>query len=249
MTLKSILPLAITCCCLTANADNNVDTTKADETHVLVIMADGDSIDGYIRSDLKTGLKNMFSKTGLIRQYINIGKEPKGGDTRRYKASEVKLYRFLEANEAYPEGAVCVSEFINAPGMFKPNNCVKGFAWELDHRDSGSVLRWDVYESTGGRNSVTTIVPAIGIKFKGAKAAFLVMANGRFNDWYMMNYLKKQYPELKEAWDDYYHNCEDAKAHRKELTDNPSTALLFYENFLLTHAPLNDTTPDENNKK
>lgn len=251
MTLKSIfiLPLAIAACCLTAYADDNTDTTKADEDHVIVITADGDTIDGYIRSDLKTGLKNMFSKTGSIRQYINVGKEPKGGETRRYNASEVKEYRFVEPTEAYPEGAVCVSELINSPGLFKPNNIVRGFAWELDRRESGSVLRWDVFESTGGRNSITTLVPAVGIKFKGAKAAFAVMVNGRFSDWYMRNYLKKQYPELKDAWEEYYHDCEDAKAHRKELTDNVSTALLFYEEFLRTHAPLNDTSADGKKKK
>ena len=56
-----------------AAADDN-----ADEKHVQVVTASGDTIEGYIRSDLKTGLKNLFSKTGSIRQYINVGEEPKG---------------------------------------------------------------------------------------------------------------------------------------------------------------------------
>lgn len=240
MTFKPLLLFAVALTCLTAAAEKNDDETEGNDTHVLVVLADGDTIDGYIRSDLKTGLKNLFSKTGSIRQYINIGEKPKGGDTRRFNASEVKEYRFLEATEAYPEGAVCVSELINAPGMFRPNNCVRGFAWELDRRESGSVLRWDVFESTGGRNSQSRLVPAVGIKLKGAKAAFGIMVNGRFFDSYLMNYLKKQCPELKKAWDEYYHKCDDAKAHRKELTDNVSTALLFYEDYLRTHEPIKD---------
>ncbi|MDE5687327.1 MAG: hypothetical protein K2I18_01715 [Paramuribaculum sp.] len=247
--MKQLLFLAMVTFCLTASAATADDDTKATETHVQVILENGDTITGYIRSDLKTGLKNMFSKTGSIRQYINIGAEPKGGATKRYSAPEVKEYRFLEPTEAYPEGAVCVSDFINSPGMFKPRSIVRGFAWELDRRESGSVLRWDVWESTGGRNSVNRLVPAVGIKFKGANAAYPIMVNGRFSDAYLMIYLKKQYPELKEAWDEYYYKCEDAKAHRKELLDNVSTALLFYEDFLKTHAPLDDTTPAESSKK
>jgi len=224
----------------TAYADD-----KAEENHVQVIMANGDTITGYVRHDLKTGLKNMFSKTGSIRQYINVGLEPKGGDTKRYSAKEVNHYRFLEATEAYPEGAVCVSERINSPGLFKPSRCVRGFAWELDRRDSGSVLRWDVWETTGGRNSVSRLVPAVGLKLKGSRAAYIVMVNGRFNDSMLRLYLKKQYPELKEAWEAYYHKGKDAKAHRKELTDNVSTALLFYEDFLKTHEPINDVAVEE----
>lgn len=243
MTIKKLLFIAMASSCLTIPAAAADDDTKAEETHVQVILENGDTIIGYIRSDLKTGLKNMFSKTGSIRQYINIGKEPKGGDTQRYSAPEVKEYRFLEPTEAYPEGAVCVSDFISSPGLFKPRNVVRGFVWELDRRESGSVLRWDVWESTGGRNSVNRLVPAVGIKFKGANAAYPVMVNGRFSDAYLMIYLKKQYPELKDAWEEYYGKCDDAKAHRKELLDNVSTALLFYEDFLKTHAPLDDTAP------
>ena len=223
-----------------AAADDN-----ADEKHVQVVTASGDTIEGYIRSDLKTGLKNLFSKTGSIRQYINVGEEPKGGETQRFSAPEVKEYRFLEPTEGYPEGAVCVSTEINAPRMFKPMNCVRGFAWELDRRESGSVLRWDVFENSGGRNSVSYLVPAVGLKFKGARAAFIVKLNGKFNDMMLVLYLKKKYPELKEAWDEYYHKGPDAKAHRKELVDNPSTGLMFYEEFLRTNAPLEDEASDD----
>lgn len=218
-----------------------------EEYHVQVLMENGDTITGYIHYDLKTGLKNMFSKTGLLRQYINIGTEPKGGEKKRYKASEVKEYRFLEPTEGYPDGAVCVSEMINCPVMFKPLNFMRGFVWELDRRDSGSILKWEVWESTGGRNSVSRIVPAIGIKLKGAPAAFIISVNGQMNDWHLMHYLKKKYPELKNAWEQYYHKGKDAKAHRKELTDNPSTALLFYEDFLSNNPPLSDEADSTQN--
>lgn len=215
-----------------------------DEYHVQVILANGDTVTGYIRNDLKTGLKNMFSKTGSIRQYVNVGEEPNGGPTKRYSAKEVREYRFTEPTEGYPDGAVCVSEMINSPGVFKPLKYVRGFAWELDRRESGSILRWDVWESTGGRNSVSRLVPAVGVKFKGAPATFILAVNGQFNDWYLTYYLKKNYPELKEAWEQYYHKGKDAKAHRKELLDNPSTALAFYEDFILTNPPLNDENND-----
>ena len=240
MNIRSILPFIIAALpwiTATANDEKPVDNTKAEENFVTVTLVNGDTVTGYIRSDLKTGLKNMFSKTGSIRQYINVGKEPKGGETKRYNASEVKEYRFLP-NEAYPEGAVCVADTINSPGLFKPLSCVRGFAWELDRRDSGSVLQWDVWESTGGRNSTSRLVPVIGVKLKGSNAAYIIVHNKLFLDTQLCLYLKKQYPELLDAWDEYYNKGKDKKAHRKELTDNPSTALLFYEKFLGTHDPI-----------
>ncbi len=228
MTLKQfIFAFIFTASCCTAFAGKDPE-----EYHVRAILANGDTIIGYVQNDIKTGLKNMFSKTGSIRQYVNISTEPKGGNKKRYKASEIKEYRFLETTEGYPEGATCISEMINTPSLFKPLSYNRGLVWELDRRESGSILRWDVWESSGGRNSISRLVPAIGIKLKELPAAFIISANGQYNDWYIMYYLKKNYPKLHKAWEEYYHKGDDAKAHRKELLDNPSSALLFYENFL-----------------
>lgn len=237
MNLKSFIisVFTVSAVCLPAFAEKDPD-----EYRVQVFLENGDTVTGYIRNDLTTGLKNMFSKTGPIRQYVNVGMEPKGGETRRFKASEIKAYRFTEPTEAYPEGAVCVSDMLNSPGMFRPGRCVRGLAWELDRRESGSVLRWDVWVSTGGRNNVSRLVPAVGIKLKGSNAAYVVMADGLFNDMFFRVYLRK-YPELKKAWEEYYFDCKDAKAHRKELTDNPSTALTFYEEYLRSNPPIDDS--------
>lgn len=236
MKLKSFISILIVAVsCVTAGAAKDPE-----EYHVRAILANGDTITGYVQNDIKTGLKNLFSKTGSIQQYVNISSEPKGGEKKRYSASELKEYRFTEPTEGYPDGAVRVSESINSPVMFKPLHYSRGFAWELDRRDSGSILKWEVWESTGGQNSINRLVPAVGVKFKGAPGAFIISANGSFNDIYLMVYLKKKYRALYDAWNQYYHKGADAKAHRKELVDNPSTALQFYENFLLSNPPLND---------
>lgn len=239
MTSKAIVYLTLALCaafpCMAKNDPESV--------HVRVELFSGDTLSGYLRSDLKTGLKNMFSKSGSIIQYINLGEQPKGGDTRRMSASEVKQYRFLEPTESYPEGAVVVSERINSPIPFKPNASVRGFAWEMDRRDCGSILSWNVWETTGGRNSISRLVPAIGVKLKGAKAAYPIMVNGRVTLAQLLIYLKKRHPELKSAVEQYYSKGKDSKAHTKELAENPSTFLQFYEEFLKTHDPIVD--PDE----
>lgn len=215
-----------------------------EEYHVEVTLFNGDVFTGYIRNDLKTGLKNMFSKSGSIRQYVNVAQQPHGGETKRYNASEVKEFRFLEPTEGYPDGAVTVSEQICAPIPFKPNASVRGFAWEHDRRESGSILQWNVWESTGGKNSINRLVPAIGVKFKGAKAAYGIIINGRVSLALLLNYLKKQHPEFRDALNQYYNKGKDSKAHRQELVDNPSTILQFYEEFIKTHDPIAD--PEEN---
>ncbi|MCI9606947.1 MAG: hypothetical protein HFJ94_02080 [Muribaculaceae bacterium] len=241
MKLKyMIICIAAICCQFTASAKDD-----AEEYHIKAVLFNGDSIEGYIRNDLKTGLKNMFSKYGSIHQYINVGKEPKGGETKRYSASEIKEYRFVETTEGYPEGFTVVSENINTPGLFKPHNSTRGFASELYRGENGSILKWNVWESTGGRDSRNRLVPAIGVKFKGAKAAYFFMINGRMSFALLLNYLKKQSPELRKIIDEYYNKSKDRKAHTQELKDNPSTILLLYDDFVRTHGPLNDTEAEE----
>lgn len=215
-------------------------TAKADDPesrHVRVYLNDGDSIEGYIRSDLKTGLKNMFSKTGSILQYINVGKEAKGGETTRYSAKDIKGYRFLEATEGYPEGAMYISSSINAPSMFKSGNKVRGFAFVLDSRPSGKILQWNVWESTGGRNSQQRLVPAVGVFFAGDDAAYPFMINGRLQGWYLFHHLKKKAPQLHKFIEEYLNKGKDKDAHRQEIVDNPSVMLTLYEQYLAEGNP------------
>ena len=101
MLKKTLLIVLAAILCPSAEAKKNNDNAEAEEWHVKVALESGDTITGYIRNDLKTGLKNMFSKGGLLRQYINVGAEPKGGETHRYHAREVKEYRFLEAGQLH----------------------------------------------------------------------------------------------------------------------------------------------------
>lgn len=240
MKLKHLIICLLALCCQNASAKDDPE-----DKLVRVYFFNGDSIDGYIRSDLKTGLKNMFSKSGSIHQYINIGVEPKGGETHRYSASQVKRYRFLEPSEGYPEGFTVVSERINAPSMFKPHNSTRGFASQLNRMENGSVLKWNVWESTGGRNSINRLVPAIGVKLRGMKAAYGIMINGRVSLALLLHYLKKQDPELRKYLEQYYHKGADKKAHMKELVDNPSSLIALYDEYLKTHEPVNDPEADK----
>lgn len=217
--------------------------------HIQAVTFSGDTLTGYLHFNLKTGLKNIFSKSGSIIQYITVGGQPKGGETKRYSASEIKEYRFLEPTEGYPEGALVISENINSPVPFKPNHSVRGFVNVLDQRDSGSILWWQVWDSTGGQYSTRRLVPVVGVKLKGAKAAYALFINGSNSSAYLFNYLKKIDPDLKKYFEDYYNKGKDAKAHRKELKDNPSTMLTLYEEYMKTNPPLNDPEEEINPKK
>ncbi len=211
-----------------------------ESNRIRIYTNEGDSIDGYMRHNLKTGLKNLFSKTGSIHKYINFGLEAKGGETKGYSADDIKAYRFLEASEGYPEGALYVSTMINAPRMFKSNNKMRGFAFVLNSRPSGEILQWSVFESTGGRNSQQRLVPAIGVKFKGDDAAYPFMINGRYQPYYLSHHLKKKAPELHKFIEAYLDKGDDKNAHRKELVDNPSILLTLYEQYLAQgNPPLN----------
>lgn len=210
-----------------------------ESNRVEVLLADSTRVEGYWSTDFKTGMKRIFSKTGSINQYIRI-KDGPDGEAKTYTAPEVIEYRFLEGREDFPQGTVFMSENINTPGMFKPNRFVRGFALVLNRNDAGAILKWSVFEQTGGKNSVSQLVPAIGVKLKGARAAYGLMMNGRYFPFYLMNYLKKAAPEFKAMLEDYFDKGPDSKAHREELKDNPSIVLTLYSEYLKTHAPIND---------
>ena len=246
MKLKFLLYTAIALASVTtasAKEDENPESN-----HVVVTLADGSTVDGYLRNDFKTGLKNFFSKTGTIKQYINIGKERKGGETKRYSAKDVKEYRFTEATEAFPEGAVFVSEYINTPAMFKPHKCKRGFAQELNRTDCGKILQWTGTVQEGGRNVRIRYVPVIGVKFNGAKATYSLFIDGNHSNALLLNYLKKQAPELKKVIEQYFNKGKDAKMHRKELAENPSIILDLYAQYLRDHEPINDPEEDKDRK-
>ena len=62
MRLKYLIVIcAALSVCISAMAKDN-----AEDRHVRAILFSGDTIEGYLRNDLKTGLKNIFSKTGSI---------------------------------------------------------------------------------------------------------------------------------------------------------------------------------------
>lgn len=245
MKLKLFLFAVITLAFTTVATAKDEDP---ESNHVVVTLADDTTVDGYLRNDFKTGLKNFFSKTGTIRQYINVGKERKGGDTKRYSAKDVKEYRFTEATEEFPEGAVFVSEYINTPAMFKPHKCRRGFAQELNRTDCGKILKWTGTVQEGGQNVRIRYVPVIGVKFNGAKATYSLFIDGKHSNALLLNYLKKQAPEFKKMLEAYFNKGKDAKMHRKELKENPSIILDLYAEYLRDHEPINDPEEDKDRK-
>lgn len=237
MKIRFLLLLLISALCTPVSvfAENDPESNLVE-----VLMADSSRIQGYLRFNLKTGMKRLFSPTGSINKYINVGEERKGGPTKEYKAEDVIEYRFLEQSEDFPEGTVYVSENINAPAMFKPSHYVRGFALELNRSDAGSILKWSVFEQSGGRNSVARLVPAVGVKLKGANAAYGILVNGRVFTAYLYRYLKKAAPEFNKMLEEYFDKGPDRKAHIQELKDNPSIILTLYEEYLKDHDPIDD---------
>ena len=78
------------------------------------------------------------------------------------------------------------------------------------------------------------------MRFNGAKAAYSLFIDGSHSDALLLNYLKKQAPDLKKMIEEYFDKGKDAKAHRKELKENPSIILDIYADYHTNHSPLND---------
>ena len=206
------------------------------DNYVRVVKINGDTIYGYLHNDAKTVAKNLFSKSGSLLQYINISEEPDGKGTR-YSADEVSEIRWFDNNIA-PNTRVSMS--VNAPRMFKAKNYTRGFTWLWDRRPAGSIVKYEVWETSGGRNPISRLVPAVSVYFEGAKGAFMLYCNGYVSLALLYHYMKEAAPEFHKMLKEYYDDSPDWKAHRNELKDNPSIILDLYEEYLKTHDYIDD---------
>ncbi len=206
------------------------------DNYVHVVKMNGDTIYGYLHNDAKTIAKNLFSKSGTLQQYINISEEPESKGTR-YSADDVSEIRWFDNNIA-PNTRVSMS--VNAPRMFKAKNYTRGFTWLWDRRPAGSIIKYEVWETSGGRNPVSRLVPVVSVYFEGAKGAFMLSSNGSVSFALLYHYMKDAAPEFHKMLKEYFGDSPDAKAHCNELKDNPSIILDLYEEYLKTHDYIDD---------
>lgn len=206
------------------------------DNYVRVVKMNGDTIYGYLHNDTKTIAKNLFSKSGTLLQYINISEEPDSKRTR-YSADEVSEIRWFDSNIA-PNTRVSMP--VNAPRMFKAKNYTRGFTWLWDRRPAGSIIKYEVWETSGGRNPVSRLVPVVSVYFEGARGAYMLFSNGSVSLALLYHYMKDAAPEFHKMLKEYYGDSPDAKAHCNELRDNPSTILDLYEEYLKTHDYIDD---------
>ena len=206
------------------------------DNYVRVVKMNGDTIYGYLHNDAKTVAKNLFSKSGSLLQYINISEEPDSKGTR-YSADDVSEIRWFDNNIA-PNTRVSMP--VNAPRMFKAKNYTRGFTWLWDRRPAGCIVKYEVWETSGGKNPVSRLVPAVSVYFEGAKGAFMLYSNNYVSFALLNHYMKEAAPEFNKMLKEYYGDNPDAKAHCNELKDNPSTILDLYEEYLKTHDYIDD---------
>ena len=129
---------------------------------------------------------------------------------------------------------------VNAPRMFKAKNYTRGFTWLWDRRPAGSIIKYEVWETSGGRNPVSRLVPVVSVYFEGAKGAFMLSSNGSVSFALLYHYMKDAAPEFHKMLKEYFGDSPDAKAHCNELKDNPSIILDLYEEYLKTHDYIDD---------
>lgn len=129
---------------------------------------------------------------------------------------------------------------MNSPLMFKPKHYTRGFTWLWDRRPAGCIVKWEAWETTGGQNPVSRLVPAVSVYFEGTKGAYMLYCNGSVSFGRLYHYMKNAAPEFHKMLKEYYGDSPDAKAHCNELKDNPSRILDLYEEYLKTHDYIDD---------
>lgn len=161
----------------------------------------------------------------------------------RYSADDVSEIRWFDNNIA-PNTRVSMS--VNAPRIFKAKNYTRGFTWLWDRRPAGCIVKYEVWDTSGGRNPISRLVPVVGVYFEGARGVFMLYSNGSVSLALLYHYMKDAAPEFLKMLKEYYDDSPDWKAHRNELKDNPSTILDLYEEYLKTHDYIDDR-PDVSN--
>jgi len=138
------------------------DGAVSERDHVVVTLADGTTVEGYIRQYWFDG--KMFSKSN---RKFKMSSTPSGSDIKEYTADDVRSVEFLKRGENGAYYPRLESHDVANPSTFKPKRVKRQFVYAEAQTDVGTIYWWNGYDSQRMQLGQIGISTIYGVRLSG----------------------------------------------------------------------------------
>jgi len=191
--------------------------------HVIVTLADGSTVEGYIK-------RGWHAESSLLKKEnysFKITPTPQGGEATRYTADEVTSIEYTEVTESDPDGIRWESHAVARPTIGDKYNTDRRFVCRHTVGERASIFWWKYWEvTTNAKGQTRTLRTVYGILFHDDPEAIVYPYTlvGTV-------LLKDKKPGLKEFLKSYFKGPE-GKERKRESKEDAAWMLRLYDDYL-----------------
>lgn len=191
--------------------------------HVIVTLATGEQVDGYLTSNWHADASLFqFKKENFS---FKLAPSPDSKETTRYTADEVTSVEYVERTEDAPDGIRWESHPIAAPGISDRYRTMRRLVCHYKTGENATVYWWKTWDvTTNAKGQTRRLITVYGIRFHDDEIVYpYSLATSVL--------LKDKKPGLKEFAKDWYKGPE-GKERKKADKEDPAWMLAMYDAYL-----------------
>lgn len=216
--------------CIFQNAGAK-DKEDEEYRHVIVTLASGEKIDGYLSS----GWHAEYSLFKPENWSFKISATPDGKEKTEYTADDVISVEYTETTENNPDGTIWESHPLAYPNFASRYNTMQRMFCVEKVGENATIYWWKIWVSSGMNGMGRSLQTNYGIRFHNDP-------EGIVYPYYLVNsvVVEPRYPGLKKFCKDWFKGP-DKKKHNKEADESPAWILDMYDAYL---AQMGDAAAD-----
>lgn len=200
------------------------DVPNREFRHAVITLRNGETVDGYLRSDRGPRPSHMTAK--MANYKIGIVSDPGSEKVSEYSVDQIESLVYTEPSNRYPEGERWEVKHYALPTVYKQGKSFPVLMCVENRSPGGTIYRYRGLRAPEAGKTSATMRDGLCIQFKDIDVVY------DYELWeQMLLGLKKKNPRLREALKKYYDKGPDHKEHRRELKESPSSLLQFCDAF------------------
>ena len=191
--------------------------------HVVVTLASGEQVDGYLQSGWHAETAPFqFKKENFS---FKLTPAPDSKETTRYTADEVKSVEYVERTEDAPDGIRWESHPVAAPGLSDRYRTMQRLVCHYKTGDNATIYWWKTWDvTTNAKGQTRRLITVYGIRFDDDPIVYPYALA-------VSVLLKDKKPGLKDFYKNWYKGAE-GKERKKAAKEDPAWMLAMYDAYL-----------------
>lgn len=220
--MKRILLLATLFAISAAGAQAQSLKKDPDSYHVIITLANGEKVDGYLKS-------GWHAENSLLKKEnysFKVIKDLQDKEPVKYTAEEVLSVEYTDTTEANPDGIRWESRPLASPGIGDRYRTIPRLLCVDKEGENATIYWWKVWVWGGINNSQRRLATFCGIRFHNDPENIVYPY-----DLVTTMLMDKNHPGLKEFCKNWFKGPE-GKVRKKESRDDETWILDMYDAYL-----------------